>query len=52
MVIGDLNIDSYKSNGLADNRKIIAVVWTWLKENNYHIYCLQETPSISSDEGA
>lgn len=49
MVICELRLASYNANGLADNKNRRAV-FTWLKEKGYHIYCLQEIHSISSDE--
>ena len=48
MVRGEISIASYNCNGLADYKK--RSVFTWLKEKEYNIYCLQETHSTSLDE--
>ena len=42
-------IASYNCNGLADNKKRQSV-FTWLKEKECNIYCLQETHSTVLDE--
>uniref|UniRef100_A0AAZ3PMB9 exodeoxyribonuclease III n=1 Tax=Oncorhynchus tshawytscha TaxID=74940 RepID=A0AAZ3PMB9_ONCTS len=49
VVCGEISIASYNCNGLADNKKRQSV-FTWLKEKEYNIYCLQETHSIVLDE--
>ena len=51
MVISELSTASYISNCLADNKKRRAV-FTWLKEKDSHICCLQETHSISGEKNA
>ena len=49
MIGGEISIASYNCNGLADNKKRRSV-FTWLKEKEYNIYCLQETHSTILDE--
>ena len=49
MVSGEISIASYNCNGLADNKKRLSV-FTWLKEKEYNIYCLQETHSTILDK--
>jgi exonuclease III len=49
MVSGEISIASYNCNGLADYKKRRSV-FTWLKEKDYNIYCLQETHSTVLDE--
>ena len=49
MIGGEISIASYNCNGLADNKKRQSV-FTWLKEKEYNIYCLQETHSTVLDE--
>uniref|UniRef100_A0A4W5JZ51 exodeoxyribonuclease III n=1 Tax=Hucho hucho TaxID=62062 RepID=A0A4W5JZ51_9TELE len=49
MVSGEISIASYNCNGLVDNKKRQSV-FTWLKEKEYNIYCLQETHSTILDE--
>jgi exonuclease III len=51
MVRGEISIASYNCNGLADYKKRRSV-FTWLKEKEYNIYCLQGTHSTSLDEVA
>ena len=51
MVRGEISIASYNCNGLADYKERRSV-FTWLKEKQYNIYCLQETHSTSLDEVA
>ena len=51
MVRAEISIASYNCNGLADLKKR-RTVFTWLKEKEYNIYCLQETHSTSLDEVA
>ena len=46
-----ISIPSYNCNSLADYKKRRSV-FTWLKEKEYNIYCLQETHSTSLDEVA
>ena len=48
MVNGEISIASYNCNGLADKKR--RSVFTWLKEKEYNIYCLQETQSTILDE--
>ena len=48
MVNGQISVASYNCNGFADNKKITK--FTWLKEKEYNLYCLQETHSTISDE--
>ena len=49
MVSGEISIASYNWNGLADNKKRLSV-FTWPKEKEYNIYCLQEIHSTILDE--
>ena len=49
MVRGEIRKASYNCNGLADYKKRRSV-FTWLKEKEYNIYCLQETHSTSLGE--
>lgn len=49
MGYGQVNILSYNCNGLADRKKR-NTVFSWLKEKNYDIFCLQETHSTEADE--
>ena len=51
MVYGEISIASYNCNGLADNNKR-RTIFTWLKEKEYNIYCIQETHSTIRDEVA
>ena len=48
MVNGEISIASYNCNGLADKKR--RSVFTWLKEKEYNIYCLQGTRSTILDE--
>ena len=47
MLSRELSTASYKCNGLADHEKYF---FTWLKEKEYNVYCLQETHSTTIDE--
>ena len=49
MVNGEISIASYNCNGLEDNKKRQSV-FTWMKEKENNIYCLQETHSPILDE--
>jgi hypothetical protein len=48
MVSGEISIASYNCNGLADCLFLLSV-FTWLKEKEYNIYCLQQTHSTILD---
>lgn len=48
MVSGEISIASYNCNGLADKKR--QPVFTWLKEKEYNIFCLQESHSTMLDE--
>lgn len=49
MTLDQITIGSYNCSGLADFKKRLTV-FSWLKEKNHQIFCLQETHSIISDE--
>ena len=67
MVRGEISIASYSCNGLAVTLQAISIacynfngladykkrrsVFTWLKEKEYNIYCLQETHSSCVEKG-